>query len=138
MCIDATFADDNFIGWDGVSQAEGGRDVCVEGFQISVIDANNFRTSRQRQFQFRFGMDFDKACESQASRHFGKFTQLCQCQDRDDEQNCVRTCESRLIDMIRVDSKIFPQEGERHRFTDSTQIGELTGEKFSIGQYRNC
>ena len=63
VCIDATFADNNFIGWDGVSQVEGGCDVCVEGFQISVIDANDFCAPRQRQFQFCFGMDFDQACE---------------------------------------------------------------------------
>ena len=41
VCIDAAFADDNFIGWDGVSQVEGGCDVCVEGFQVSIIDAND-------------------------------------------------------------------------------------------------
>ena len=83
-------ADDNFVGWDRVSQLEGGRDVCVEGFQISVINANDFCAPRQRQFQFCFGMGLRQGLLApRPLRYFGKITQLCQCQDRNDEQNSV-------------------------------------------------
>lgn len=109
VCIDATFADDNLIGWDGRSQTESGLDVRVEGSQVSVIDANDFCACFQRKLQFFFGMDLDEACEVKASRNFNELTQLSQRQDRDDEQDGVGPCNSRLINVIRVNGEVLPQ-----------------------------
>ena len=40
--VNAAFAHDNFIRWDGFNRAERGCDICLEGFEVAVIDADDF------------------------------------------------------------------------------------------------
>ena len=100
--------------------------------QIPVVDPDDARPAADRHADLLLVMRFDDRRKPESSAEGKPFPDLLLRKDRADEQDRVRAGLLRLIDHIRIDREILPQDRQAHRLPDLPKNAKASPEPIRL------
>ncbi len=135
VAVDARFADHRHARPEARSQLACAVQINRQVSQIAVIDADHFGFQRNRTLQLVFIAHFGQHAHVQAVCHRRKLAILFVVKHREHQQAGVGLVKTRQPDLIRVDDKVFAQNGLRRDTADNRQKIKAALEIFFIRQH---
>lgn len=134
--FDPTLRDNGLTGGDVSQQLKSAIHVDIQGFEISVVDADYVRVKLQRSIELVAGSNLDDAIEVQGFRFPVEVCERLLVQDCRYQQHCVGSEYRRLEDLVAIDDEILSQNRQVTRFARFAQILESAAKVLVIRKHR--
>jgi hypothetical protein len=130
----SAFTDFQNAGRNSRGQLDRGIERNLKSPEIAVIDADNFRARMERPFEFLRIVRLNQRGETVLGGEFAEIAEFVLFEDRDNEENRIRTGCGRFEDVVLRDGEIFPQDGESAGGAGGAKIVQAPLEEIAVGQ----
>ena len=113
MGTNPTLPDDDPVGWDAPTEADGVVEVGFEGVEIAVVDADEFRAGGDHPVDVFRLVQFDQRCHAEFDRQIVQLLQEIPFEALRNEQHRVRPGGAGFVDLVRIDQEVLSQNGNR-------------------------
>jgi hypothetical protein len=135
-CEYTTLADHDTVGRNQSRQPLGCRERRLEGFQVSVVDADQPRFEPQCPLKLLLIVDLDEHVHAERKRRRFKLRRFGVFQRGHDDEDAIGAGGARFRHLVGIVHKILAQHRQGARRARPAQMLERAPERGRVGQYR--